>query len=80
MIELTLTVSDIDYDALLRTFGGAVGPAAAAAARLMPDSAREELAVRYLNSNADKLSSRLEAVAAAKGLPLRISGARAVKR
>ena len=78
MIELKLYVSDIDFDSVLRLFGGGMmGGVAAMAARAMPDSAKEELAVKYLNSNAQRLESMLENAASSKGVSLKISGARA---
>lgn len=78
MIELKLYVSDIDFDSVLRLFGGGMmGGVASMAARAMPDSAKEELAVKYLNSNAQRLEGMLENAAASKGISLKISGARA---
>lgn len=78
MIELKLYVSDIDFDSVLRLFGGGMmGGMASMAVRAMSDSAKEELAVKYLNSNARKLEGMLESAAASKGVSLKISGARA---
>lgn len=77
MIELKLTVSDIDYEALIRQFGGGMGGSFAAAARLLPEGAKEELAVKYLNANAGALSEKFESMAAGRGLRVKIRGAKA---
>ncbi len=77
MIELKLYVSEIDYDAVLRQFGGAVGGAAVIAAKALPDSAKEDFAVKYLNGSSEKLAQMLEDAAAAKGIRLKVSGAQA---
>ena len=44
MIELKLTVSEIDYDAVIARFAGSLGGVAAMAARALPAGAKEELA------------------------------------
>lgn len=79
MVELKLYVSDVDYEAALRvlTGGGISGSAAAMAARALPDSAKEELAVKYMNASAAKLEGMLEQAAASKGIRLKITGAQA---
>lgn len=79
MIELKLYVSEVDYDVLIQAVAGTgfAGNAAAIAARALPDSAKEEFAVRYLNSNAGKLESMLESAAMRKNIRVNISGARA---
>lgn len=77
MIELKLTVSEIDYEAVVRLFAGSLGPTAAMAARMMPEGAKEELAVKYLNASAGKLSEKVESMAAEKGVRMKISGAQA---
>ena len=79
MIELKLYVSDIDYESLIKTLmgKGVGGGAAALAARALPDSAREELAVKYINSNAEKLTGMLEQAIAKQDIRLTISGAQA---
>ena len=79
MVELKLYVNEVDYEAAIQAFAGTgfAGSAAALAARALPDSAKEELAVKYLNSNAGKLESMLETAAARKGIHVRISGAQA---
>ena len=77
MIELKLNVSEVDFASLIQLFAGSgvAGSAALLAARALPDSAKEELVVRYLNSNAVQLQSMLEAAAAKKGVHVKISGA-----
>lgn len=77
MIELTLTVRDVDYDALISRFGGSLGGVAAMAARALPQSAKEELAVKYLNANAGKLSQKLEDMARQNGVGVTVETARA---
>lgn len=77
MIELTLTVRDVDYDALISRFGGSLGGMAAMAAKALPQSAKEELAVKYLNANAGKLSQKLEGMARQNGVGVTVETARA---
>ncbi len=77
MIELTLTVRDVDYDALIARFGGSLGGVAAMAAKALPQSAKEEMAVKYLNSNAGKLSQKLEGMARQNGVGVTVASARA---
>lgn len=79
MIELKLKVSDIDYDSVIRALsgGGVAGGAAAFAAKAVPDGAKEDFAVKYMNNNARKLETMLETAAAKKGIHLRISDAQA---
>ena len=79
MIELKLYVSDVDYEAAIQAFAGTglAGSAAALAARALPDSAKEELAVKYANASAEKLEGMLEAAAERKGIRVKISGAQA---
>ena len=79
MIELKLYVSEIDYDSVIRNLsgGGMAGAAAAMAARALSDEAKEELAVKYLNSSAAKLQDMLESAAANKGIVLHVTGAKA---
>ena len=79
MIELKLYVSDVDYKAAIQALAGTGfgGSAALMAARALPDSAKEELTVKYLNSNAGKLESMMADAAAQKGIHLKISGASA---
>lgn len=79
MVELKLYVSEVDFEAAIQLFAGSgmAGSAAAAAASILPDSAKEELAVKYLNANAEKLESMLEAAALRKGVHVNISDASA---
>lgn len=77
MIELKLTVRDVDYDALIARFGGSLGGVASLAAKALPRSAKEELAAKYLNANAAKLSQQLEAMAAQNGVRVSIASAEA---
>lgn len=79
MVELKLYVSDVDYDAAIKSLsgGGMAGAAVAMAAKALSDDAKEEFAVKYINSNARKLESMLETAAAKQGVHLRISGAQA---
>ncbi len=79
MIELKLRVSEVDFEAAIRLFtGNGISGVAAMAARALPDSAKEELAVKYLNGSADKLSAMLETAAKNQGVHLRVTDARAV--
>ena len=79
MVELKLYVSEVDYESAIQAFAGTglAGSAAALAARALPESAKEELVVRYLNANAEKLEGLLEDAAAKKGVRVKLSGAQA---
>lgn len=80
MVELKLYVSDVDFEALLKLManGNAAGMAAAAmAARALPDSAKEELAVKYINASSGKLEQMFENAVASKGVRMKITGAMA---
>lgn len=79
MVELKLCVSDVDYDAAIKVLsgGGMAGAAVAMAAKALSDSAKEEFAVKYINSNARKLESMLETAASKQGIHLRVSDAQA---
>ncbi len=77
MIELKLSVSEVDYDALLSRFGGSIGGVAAMAARALPTGAKEDMAVKYLNNHADRLSQSLETLAANNGIRVKIASAEA---
>ena len=79
MIELKLYVSEVDYEALIQAVAGTglAGNAAVLAARALPDAAKEEFAVRYVNSNAQKLEDMLASAAMRKNIHVRISGAQA---
>lgn len=80
MVELKLYVSEIDFEALLKLManGNAMGMAAAAmAARALPDSAKEEMAVKYINASSGKIEQMFENAAASKGVRMKITGAQA---
>ena len=79
MVELKLYVSEVDYESAIQAFAGTgiAGGAAVMAARALSDSAKEELVVKYLNANAEKLEGMLESAAAGKGIALKITGAQA---
>ena len=81
MIELRFSVSEVDYEAMIRAMtGGQPGPMASMAmmaARGMTDEAKEELLVRYLNANAEHLSRQMENTARSHGVQVKISGAQA---
>ena len=79
MIELKLYVSEVDYESAIQAFAGTglAGSAAVLAAKALPDSAKEELAVKYMNANAEKLEGMMEAAAERKGFRMKLSGAQA---
>ena len=79
MFELKMYVSEVDYEAAIQALAGTgfAGTAAAMAARALPDTAKEELAVKYMNANAGKIESMLETAAAKKGVHVRLTGAQA---
>lgn len=77
MIELKLTIRQVDYDALIARFGGSLGGVAAMAAKALPQAAKEELAVKYLNANAGKLSQQLENMARQNGIAVTVDSASA---
>ena len=79
MIELKLNISDVDYEALIKTFAGSLSGPAILAAKALPVSAKEDLAVKYLNTNAGKLCAALEKMAAGKGIHLSATDAEAKK-
>ena len=74
MIELTVTIEDIDYASVIAILSGRSGALAAAgkAAALLPDAKKTELALHYINSNPDKLARLLEGMAEKKGVRMRI--------
>ena len=79
MIELKLYVSDVDYESVLKSLsgGGIAAAAVAMAVEALPDSAKEEYAVKYINSNAAKLESIMENAITNQGIHLHVSGAQA---
>ena len=79
MVELKFNVSDVDFESVLAALGGGLGGPLAMMARALPDSAKEDLVVKYINANASQLESWLENALAAKGVKMRISQAQATK-
>ena len=79
MIELKLYVSEVDFEATIQALAGTgfAGSAAVMAARALPDSAKEELAVKYMNANAEKLQDMMQSAAERKGIRMKVSGAQA---
>ncbi len=79
MIELKMYVSEIDFDAVIRLLAGSglAGNAAVLAAGMLSDSAKEELAVKYINGNTGRIESALENAASKKGLRVKITGTHA---
>ena len=79
MIELKLNVSEIDFEAAIRLLAGSgmAGNAAVIAAGALSDSAKEELAVMFLNNSAEKLQSAMESFAEKQGVHVKVSGAQA---
>ena len=79
MVELKLNVSDVDFDSVIQALAGHLAGPAAMAARLVPDSAKEDMVVQYINANAEKLEQMFENALASKGVKLKVSGAQATK-
>ncbi len=79
MVQLRFNVSDVDFDAVIAALAGDMAGPAAMMARALPDSAKEELAVKYINANASRLESWLESALASKGVRMKISQAQAEK-
>lgn len=77
MVELRFNVSDVDFDSVIQALAGSMAGPAAFAARALPDSAKEELVVKYINANAARLEQWMESALASKGVKMRISGAQA---
>lgn len=79
MIELKMYVSEVDFESAIQaiTGTGLAGNAALMAVRALPDSAREELVVKYINANGEKIEQMLAAAAERKGVSIRLSGAHA---
>ena len=77
MVELKLYVSEVDYESVMQALGGHLAGPMALAARALPDSAKEELVVKYINASAGQMESWLENALSAKGLRMKISGAQA---
>ncbi len=79
MVELRLQVREVDYASVLEAMAGHLPPTMVMAVRAMPDSAKEDMAVNYVNSHSDQIGRWLESALAANGVRMKISGARAVK-
>ena len=77
MVELRLNVSDVDFEALIRALAGQIAGPALMAARAMPDSAKEEMVVRFINANAAAIASQMQSALLSKGVRATISGAQA---
>ncbi len=77
MVELRFNVSEVDYASVFQALAGGMAGPAAMMARALPDSAKEEMAVSYINANAARLEDWLAGALAAKGVRMKISGARA---
>ena len=77
MVELKFNVSDVDFESVIGALGGGIPAPMVMAARMMPDSAKEELVVKYINSNAGRLEGWLENALASKGVRMKITGAQA---
>ena len=77
MVELRLNVSEVDYASVVQALAGHLAGPAMLAAGALPDSAKEELVVKYINANAGRLESWMENALASKGVRLKITGAQA---
>ena len=77
MVELKLYVSDVDFESVIQALAGHLAGPAVLAARALPDSAKEELVVKYINSNSAKIDSWMENALASKGVRMKITGAQA---
>lgn len=77
MIELTINVSDIDYDAAINAVVGDSLWPALLLFQAQPDSTKEEMIARYINTHAEKLEERIENALAERGVILHISGSKA---
>ncbi len=79
MVELRFNVSDVDFDAVINALAGGMAGPAAMMARALPDSAKEDLAVKYINANASRLEQWLESALASRGVKMKITQAQATK-
>ena len=77
MVELKLHVSDVDYESVVQALSGRLAAPLVMAARALPDSAKEELVVKYINGNASRLEDWMENALSSKGVRLKITGAQA---
>ena len=80
MVELKFNVSDVDYESVIQALAGFLAGPAVMAARALPDSAKEDMIVRYINANASQMERWLENALASKGVRMKISGAQASKQ
>ena len=80
MVELRFNVSEVDYDSILQALAGRLPPPMVMAARAMPDSAKEDMVVKFINSNGGQIDRWLENTLAANGVRMKISGACASKK
>ncbi len=80
MVELKFNVSDVDYESVIQALAGHLAAPVIMAARAMPDSAKEDMVVRYINANAQQMERWLESALASKGVHMKITGAQAAKR
>ncbi len=79
MVELTIQLDEIDYDALLerllpelRRSGKPAAALAAGMLQKLPDTAKDQVAVELINANREALSSFVEQGAAQYGVPGRV--------
>lgn len=77
MVTLRFSVSDVDFDAVIQALAGHLAGPVILAARAMPDSAKEELVVRYINANAAQIEQWIENALFSKGMRMKITGAQA---
>ena len=77
MVELRFTVSDVDYDSVIQALAGHMAGPALMALRSIPDSAKEEMVVRFINANAAALAGQMQSALLSKGVRAAISGAQA---
>ena len=81
MVKLEIELTDIDYDLLLNTYLPkmqeklgenspltSLGGLAGSLLGLAPDSMKDKMAAEVINANADKLSEKLEEMAAKNGI------------
>ena len=90
MVKLEIELSDIDYDQLLNTYLpkmqeklgensplSSLGGLAGSLLGMAPDSMKDKLAAEAINANADKLSEKMEEMAAQNGIPGKVKTLRA---
>ena len=80
MVELKLSVSDVDYESVLQALTGFLAGPAVMALRAMPDGAKEDMVVRYINANTAQMERWLENALTSKGVRMKISNVQAVKK